>query len=109
MTTLTYTLRDSATMVRRNFRHTLRYPSAVVMSLGVPALLLLLFVGVFGGALTAGVGPRGAAYIDYVVPGILLMAVGYGSSTDGAGGQRGHDRGHHRRASAPWRSPAPRC
>jgi ABC-2 type transport system permease protein len=79
MTTLTYTLRDSATMVRRDFRHTLRYPNTVVMSLGVPALLLLLFVGVFGGALTPGVG--GGHYIDYLVPGILLMAVGYGSST----------------------------
>lgn len=86
MSTLPYAVSDSATMLRRNFRHTLRYPAAMIMSLGLPILLLLLFVGVFGGALnTSLVGPGGNAhghdYINYVVPGILLMAVGYGSST----------------------------
>jgi ABC-2 type transport system permease protein len=78
-------VQDSATMVRRNFRHTLRYPATLVMSLGVPAVLLLLFVGVFGGALTADIGGTaahaGGHYVNYVVPGILLMTVGYGSST----------------------------
>ena len=85
MSAMSFAVRDSATMVRRNFRHTLRYPSALVMSLGVPAVLLLLFVGVFGGALTAVIGGAaahvGGHYINYVVPGILLMTVGYGSST----------------------------
>jgi ABC-2 type transport system permease protein len=49
----------------------------------VPVLLLWLFVGVFGGAMNAGLGDRsrGGTYIDYVVPGTLLMTVGYGSST----------------------------
>jgi ABC-2 type transport system permease protein len=85
MSAMSFAVRDSATMVRRNFRHTLRYPSALVMSLGVPTLLLLLFVEVFGGSLTAGISEPaadvGGHYINYVVPGILLMAVGYGSST----------------------------
>jgi ABC-2 type transport system permease protein len=78
-----YVLSDSATMVRRNLRHAVRYPVTVIMSLGVPVLLLLLFVGVLGGALNAGLGgaARGGTYIDYVVPGILLMTAGYGSST----------------------------
>jgi ABC-2 type transport system permease protein len=83
MSTLSYAVSDSATMLRRNLRHTLRYPVSVTMSLGVPILLLLLFVDIFGGALSAGLAgasPRGA-YIDYVVPGILLMTVGYGAST----------------------------
>jgi len=79
MTTLPLAARDSATMIRRDFRHTVRYPGTLVMSLGVPTVLLLLFVGVFGGALTAGT--HGGSYIDYVVPGILLMTVGYGAST----------------------------
>lgn len=83
MSTLSYAVHDSATMLRRNLRHTLRYPVTMMMSLGVPILLLLLFVGVFGGALSAGLGgaSHGGTYIDYVVPGILLMTVGYGSST----------------------------
>ena len=82
MSTLSLAVRDSTTMVRRDFRHTLRYPGTLVMSLGVPTLLLLLFVGVFGGALTAGIAnTHGGQYINYVVPGILLMTVGYGAST----------------------------
>ncbi len=73
---------DAVTMLRRDFRHTLRNPGAMIMTIGMPIVLLLLFVGVFGGALNAGLGsrPRGGDYIDYVVPGILLMTVGYGSS-----------------------------
>ncbi len=83
MSTLTYAVRDSSTMLRRSLRHTVRYPVTIVVSLAVPALLLLLFVGVFGGALGAGLGaaPPGGKYIDYVLPGILLMSVGYGASS----------------------------
>lgn len=77
MSTLTYAVSDSATMVRRNFRQAVRYPGTMIMSLAMPVLLLLLFVGVFGGAL--GMSARGD-YIDYVVPGILLMTVGYGAT-----------------------------
>jgi len=74
---------DAVTMVRRNFRHTLRNPGAMIMTIGLPVVLLLLFVGVFGGALNAGFGPaaRHGDYIDYLVAGILLMTVGYGSTT----------------------------
>jgi len=74
---------DAVTMLRRNAKHALRNPSAVIMTIGLPVLLLLLFVGVFGGALNAGLGPvpQGGDYIDYLVAGILLMTVGYGSTT----------------------------
>ena len=83
MSTMSFAARDSATMLRRSLRHTVRYPVTIVVSLAVPALLLLLFVGVFGGALGAGLGavPPGGKYIDYVLPGILLMSVGYGASS----------------------------
>jgi ABC-2 type transport system permease protein len=69
---------DAMTMLRRNVRHTRRNPSTVIMTIGLPVLLLLLFVGVFGGALRGG---SGGSYIDYLVPGILLMTVGYGATT----------------------------
>ena len=83
MSTLTYTARDSATMLKRNLRYSVRYPVTIIVALAIPALLLLLFVGVFGGALGAGLGaaPPGGKYIDYVVPGILLMSIGYGASS----------------------------
>jgi ABC-2 type transport system permease protein len=77
MTTLAYTVSDSRTMLRRNLKHQLRYPSMTLMLVGMPVVLLLLFVYVFGGQLGAGFGPHEgrSAYLDYVVPGILLIAV----------------------------------
>jgi ABC-2 type transport system permease protein len=78
MSTLSYAARDSATMLRRNLRHMLRYPSLTLMLVGMPVIFLLLFVYVFGGALGAGIGGASggrAEYVDYVTPGIILMTV----------------------------------
>jgi ABC-2 type transport system permease protein len=82
MSALTYTMTDSATMLRRNLRRLRRYPSMTLMLLGMPIVFLLLFVYVFGGQLGAGLGrgltgdhPGRAGYINYVTPGILLMTV----------------------------------
>lgn len=76
MSTLSYAVRDSATMLRRDLRHAARYPLMSLSSVLVPVLFLLLFAGVFGHALRAGLGavvPSGGGYIDYLTPGILLM------------------------------------
>jgi ABC-2 type transport system permease protein len=77
MTNFAYTLSDSRVMLRRNLKHQLRYPSVTVMLVGLPIVFLLLFVYVFGGQLGAGLGPHDGrhAYLDYVVPGVLLIAV----------------------------------
>ena len=78
MSTLSYAVADSATMLRRNLRHMQRYLSMTLMLVGMPIVFLLLFVYVFGGTLGNGLGaPSGgrAAYVEYVTPGILLMAV----------------------------------
>jgi ABC-2 type transport system permease protein len=79
MSTSTYALRDSATMLRREIRHSVRYPIMAIGGLMVPVFLLLLFVGVFGNTLRAGLGaatPAGGRYIDYLAPGILVMTAG---------------------------------
>ena len=71
-------LADSATMLRRNLRRMRRYPSLTFFIAGIPVVLLLLFVYVFGGTLGAGLGLVSggrAEYIAYVVPGILLITV----------------------------------
>jgi ABC-2 type transport system permease protein len=78
MTTLTYTLTDSATMLRRNLKHALRYPVLTLMVAGIPVVLLLLFVFVFGGTLGAGLGGVSggrAEYADFLTPGILVLAI----------------------------------
>ncbi len=78
MSTLAYAVRDSRTMLRRNLRRMLRYPSLTLMLIGIPVVFLLLFVYVFGGTLGTGIGGRAggrAQYVDYVTPGVLLVAV----------------------------------
>jgi ABC-2 type transport system permease protein len=82
MTSLAYTLTDSRTMLRRNLRRLLRYPSMTLLLVGMPIVFLLLFVYVFGGQLSHGLGQGLAGghtgrsgYLNYVTPGILLMTV----------------------------------
>ena len=75
-----YTVRDSATMLRRNLLHIRRYPSLSIMLVAQPILFLVLFVYVFGGTLGAGLpghqghGGRGD-YLVFITPGILIMTV----------------------------------
>jgi len=79
MSAAAYTLHDSATMLRRDLRHALRYPILSVSGLMVPVFLLLLFVGVFGNTLHAGLGAAGATggrYIDFLAPAIVIMTAG---------------------------------
>jgi ABC-2 type transport system permease protein len=74
----TYALTDSLTMIRRQQKHLLRYPSMTFYLVGMPIIFLLLFVFVFGGTLGSGLGGASggrAEYLRYVVPGILLMTV----------------------------------
>jgi ABC-2 type transport system permease protein len=75
MTSLTYALSDSATMLRRVLRHTARNPSTLVMAVVLPAVLLLLLNYGFGGAI-AGAG----RYLEYLVPGVILMGGVYSAS-----------------------------
>jgi ABC-2 type transport system permease protein len=71
-------IRDSITMLRRSFKHMIRYPSMSLFVVGIPLVLLLLFVYVFGQTMGTGLGAGQAgraAYVNYVTPGILLIAI----------------------------------
>jgi ABC-2 type transport system permease protein len=77
MNALSIHLTDSATMLRRNVRHMRRYPM-IFFIVGIPIVLMLLFVYVFGGTLGAGLGGATGGrteYVAYVTPGILLITV----------------------------------
>jgi len=78
MSNLSLALRDSSTMLRRNLLHARRYPSLTLNLLLTPVMLLLLFVYIFGGTMSAGIGGGAdrSAYIAYLVPGLLLMTIG---------------------------------
>ncbi|GGV48592.1 ABC transporter permease [Streptomyces griseoflavus] len=77
MSTLALAVRDSSTMLRRNLLHARRYPSLTLNLLLTPVMLLLLFVYVFGGVMSAGMGGADrSVYVAYLVPGVLLMTIG---------------------------------
>ena len=77
---MTYVIADSATMLRRNLLHIVRYPGLSIFTILGPVVILLLTVFIFGGTLGAGlpgVDPAGGrdAYLAYVMPGILLITI----------------------------------
>ena len=77
MNTFRLGLTDTATLLRRNLRHSLRYPAMTASTVLVPVIILLLFAGILGDTLRAGLGPAAAGngYIGYLAPGIFLMTV----------------------------------
>jgi AcrR family transcriptional regulator len=68
---------DVGAMSWRSLRRSTRELD-VLLSVLLPVMLMLLFVHVFGGALGLAVG--GTAYVDYVVPGVVLLCAGYGAA-----------------------------
>lgn len=62
--------------VRRSLVHALRDGESLLMAVALPVLMMLLFTYVFGGALD----PSGG-YVNYVVPGIILVCAGFGASS----------------------------
>src|SRR5690606_31197164 len=59
----------------RALRHSLRDVESLVLTIVLPVMLMLLFTFVFGGAFD----PSGR-YVDYVVPGIILLCAGFGAA-----------------------------
>jgi ABC-2 type transport system permease protein len=66
---------DSLTFVGRSLRHSVRSVDALLTAVLLPVAILLMFVYVFGGAIEAD-----GRYVDYVVPGIIVLCAGFGSA-----------------------------
>ena len=81
MSTIASALSDSRVMIGREVRHDLRSIDALVTGTAMPVLILTMFVFVFGGAITTGTGH----YVDYVVPGVILLCAGFGSASTAVG------------------------
>ncbi|WP_273654600.1 ABC transporter permease [Cellulomonas fimi] len=71
----THVVGDTVTLTDRSLRHILRSPDTIITTAVTPVALMLLFTYVFGGAIDLG-GPE--SYIDYMLPGILLITVASG-------------------------------
>ncbi|MFI5273494.1 MAG: ABC transporter permease, partial [Ktedonobacterales bacterium] len=82
MSGLPYALCDTATMLRRDVRHSQRNLMMTLSGVGTPIVMLVLFVYFFGGTMGAGLGGGvHGAYINFVAPGILIMTVCSGCAT----------------------------
>jgi ABC-2 type transport system permease protein len=69
-------LTAESVFVGRSLLHSLRDGESLVMAIMLPVLLMVLFTYVFGGA----IDPSGG-YVDYVVPGIILLCAGFGAAS----------------------------
>ena len=70
----THFLGDTTVLTGRSLRHILRSPDTIITTAVTPIALMVLFVFVFGGAIDTG----GVSYIDYMLPGILLITIASG-------------------------------
>lgn len=69
------------TFIGRGLRHTTRNVDALITALALPVMIMLLFVHVFGRAIDTG----GGDYVDFVVPGIVLLCAAFGASLTAVG------------------------
>lgn len=67
----THFLGDTAVLLGRSLRHIARSPDTIITTTIMPIAFMLLFVYVFGGSIKAG----SDAYVDYLLPGILLITI----------------------------------
>jgi ABC-2 type transport system permease protein len=67
---------DTATLTGRSLRHVSRSPDTIITTAIMPIAMLLLFVYVFGGAIHTGTDK----YVNYLLPGILLITIASGIS-----------------------------
>src|SRR5690606_4739864 len=69
-------LTEERVFVWRSLTHSLRNADALIMAIVLPVMLMLLFTFVFGGAIDSTGG-----YVNYVVPGIILLCAGFGAAS----------------------------
>lgn len=74
-THLGWHLSDAWVLTGRSLRLDVRRIDALIMGIALPVILLFMFVNIFGGAIEVG-----TEYLNYVVPGIILVTAGFGTS-----------------------------
>jgi len=72
-------MNNTFTLYVRLMTHITRSPETIVSAMVQPILIMLLFVYVFGGAIKASL-PEGVNYVNFQLPGILVMAIAYNTS-----------------------------
>src|ERR1700687_3959847 len=71
---------DSLIMIRRSFTHIIRNTDQLLGAFFQPIMFLVLFAAVFGGAISKAL-PPGTNYLDFLMPGIIVQTLAFGSTT----------------------------
>jgi ABC-2 type transport system permease protein len=69
-------LRGTGVLLGRAMKLSLRNVDGLITALVLPVLLMLMFVYLFGGAIQPG-----GSYVNYVLPGVVLVCLGFGAAT----------------------------
>jgi ABC transporter DrrB family efflux protein len=77
-----HALKDVWIITKRNLRRFIRMPQLLLFATVQPVMFLLLFTYVFGGAIAV---PGDVSYIDFLIPGILVQTVMFGSTNTATG------------------------
>jgi ABC-2 type transport system ATP-binding protein len=85
-------LTDTAVITGRNLRHFIRQPDLLTFSTIQPVIFVLLFVYVFGGAVSRSL-PHGITYVDFLLPGIFVQSVTFRASQTAVGLSEDLERG----------------
>ena len=83
---------DTAVITGRNLRHFIRQPDLLTFSTIQPVIFVLLFVYVFGGAVSRSL-PHGITYVDFLLPGIFVQSVTFRASQTAVGLSEDLERG----------------
>jgi len=79
---IAWTVSDALTLTKRNLLKYVRLPTLLIFSTVQPVMFVLLFRYVFGGAIVV---PGLRSYVDYLMPGIFVQTVVFGSTQTGVG------------------------
>jgi ABC-2 type transport system permease protein len=76
----THLFGDTTVLLGRSLRHITRSPDTIITTAIMPIAFMLVFVYVFGGAIDIGSGAGDGSYVNYLLPGILLITIASGIS-----------------------------
>jgi ABC transporter DrrB family efflux protein len=79
-----FVVSDSLAIVWRNLLNIRRNPELLVFATVQPVIFVVMFRYVFGGAIQGSL-PAGQTYIDYLMPGVFVQTIVFGSLTTGVG------------------------
>jgi ABC-2 type transport system permease protein len=77
---LVLAVNDSLIMIRRSCTHIVRNTDQLLGAFFQPIMFLVLFAAVFGGAISKAL-PPGTNYLDFLMPGIIVQTLAFGSTT----------------------------